>query len=77
MVLVAVSFVFGFALVLLGLVVLVRTIPVSALNAKERDVTVRTEFFSARAAYWCVISGLIVILITSIGSAAVAVIAQF
>lgn len=58
----------AWVLVGLGLFVLLVLIPWLSKRFKESDT--RTEFFSARAAYWCVISGLILIVIVAIGLAA-------
>jgi hypothetical protein len=46
-----------------GLVVLVVLIPL--IGKVQTFTTVRTELFSARAAYWCVIAGLAILLIMS------------
>ena len=53
----------GIVLALGGLIVLVGLIP---LVGKIRPLaSVRTELFSARAAYWCVLAGLGILLIMS------------
>jgi|SRR5579872_5713107 len=51
-------------LVIMGLTTLISIIPATALNPD-----VKTEFFSARAAYICVLAGLILLGIVGIGAA--------
>lgn len=47
----------GYLLVVGGLFTLVLVIPLVG-SVTSRRTTTKTEFFSARAAYWCVIAGL-------------------
>lgn len=58
----------GYLLVIGGLLTLVLVIPVAGSIAAGRTTT-RTEFFSARAAYWCVIAGLGMLLLLGAGLA--------
>jgi uncharacterized membrane protein len=58
----------AWCLVAVGLLVLLVVIPWLSKRFKESDA--RTEFFSARAAYGCVIAGLALIVLVAIGLAA-------
>ena len=53
----------GYLLVIGGFVTLVLVIPLAGKFAGR--TTTRTEFFSARAAYWCVMAGLGILTIIS------------
>jgi hypothetical protein len=57
----------GIVLVLTGMIVLVVIIPL--VGKLKPLMSVRTEFFSARAAYWCIIAGLGMLLIMSVSIA--------
>jgi hypothetical protein len=57
----------GSLLVIGGLVTLVLVIPFASKIPGR--TTTRTEFFSARAAYWCVIAGLAILMVMSTGLA--------
>jgi hypothetical protein len=61
------TFRWGIGLALGGLLILVVVIPV--VGTLKTFTSVRTEFFSARAAYWCVIGGLGIVMAISIGLA--------
>jgi hypothetical protein len=50
-----------------GMIVLVFLIPL--VCKLKTSTSVRTEFYSARAAYWCVLIGLAIVLIVSISVA--------
>jgi hypothetical protein len=50
-----------------GMIVLVVLIPL--VGKLKASTSVRTEFYSARAAYWCVLIGLAIVLIVSISVA--------
>jgi len=50
-----------------GMVVLVGVIPL--IGKLKASTSVRTEFYAARAAYWCVLSGLVMVLIMTISIA--------
>ena len=50
-----------------GLATLVFVIPFA--GKLPRTTTTRTDFFSARAAYWCVVAGLIILVLMSAGLA--------
>jgi len=58
----------GYLLVIGGFLTLVLVIPLAGKIAAGRTTT-RTEFFSARAAYWCVIAGLGMLLLLGAGLA--------
>jgi hypothetical protein len=58
----------AWCLIGVGLLVLLVFIPWLARHFKGSEA--KTEFFSARAAYWCVIAGLVLIVITALGLAA-------
>jgi len=51
-----------------GLLVLLVLIPWLSEHFERSDA--KTEFFSARAAYWCVLAGLALIIIIALGLAA-------
>lgn len=51
-----------------GLLVLLVLIPWLAILFKKSGA--KTEFISTRAAYWCIIAGLVLIVIVAIGLAA-------
>ena len=57
----------GIAIALGGMIVLVAVIPL--IGKLETFTSVRTEFYSARAAYWCVLAGLAMVLIMTISIA--------
>ena len=57
----------GSLLVILGFVILIYVIP--GAGKRNRDSESRTEFYSVRAAYWCVLSGLLVLLTVAISMA--------
>jgi hypothetical protein len=57
----------GGVLVCGGLVTLVVVIPLAGRIAGKGST--RTEFFSARAAFWCVMAGLAVLVLVSTGLA--------
>jgi hypothetical protein len=57
----------GIILALGGIMVLVMVIPV--VGKLKTLTSVRTEFFSARAAYWCVLARLGIVMTISIGVA--------
>jgi uncharacterized membrane protein len=52
-------------LIIIGLIVLLVLIPYLSKCFKGSEA--RTEFFSARVAYWCVIAGLVLIGIVAVG----------
>ena len=56
----------GVVVAALGLVALVWFIP---FFGQIKTVRVRTEFFAARAAYWCVMAGLAILVIMSVSIA--------
>lgn len=65
--LVCAVFRWGITIAVGGMIVLVALIP---LIGRLRPFTsVRTEFYSARAAYWCVLAGLAMVLIMTISIA--------
>jgi hypothetical protein len=57
----------GGLLVVLGFVILIYVIPKA--GKRNRDSESRTEFYSVRAAYWCVLTGLLVLLTVAISMA--------
>jgi hypothetical protein len=57
----------GSLLVILGFLILIYVIPKA--GKRNRDSESRTEFYSVRAAYWCVIAGLLVLLTVTISMA--------
>jgi len=57
----------GLLLVFSGLVTLVLVIPLAGKISGR--TTTRTDFFSARAAYWCVVAGLAILVVMSVGLA--------
>jgi uncharacterized membrane protein YjdF len=61
------TFRWGLSLALGGLLILVVVIPI--VGKLKTFTSVRTEFFSARAAYWCVLAGLGIVMTISIGLA--------
>ena len=58
----------GGLLVITGFVILIYVIPKA--GKRNRDSESRTEFYSVRAAYWCVLTGLVVLLTVTISMAA-------
>jgi len=50
----------GGCLVALGFLILIYIIPKA--GKRNKDSESRTEFYSVRAAYWCVLAGLLVLL---------------
>jgi len=57
----------GSLLVVLGFAILIYIIPKA--GKKYRDSESRTEFYSVRAGYWCVLAGLFVIVTSAISLA--------
>jgi hypothetical protein len=57
----------GIAIALGGMIVLVAVIPL--IGKLKTFTSVRTEFYSARAAYWCVLTGLGMLLIMTLSIA--------
>lgn len=57
----------GILLVVGGFVVLINVIPKA--GKKHRDSESRTEFYSVRAAYWSVIAGLFVLIVSVVSLA--------
>jgi len=57
----------GGLLVALGFVILIYVIPKA--GKRNRDSESRTEFYSVRAAYWCVLTGLLDLLTVAISLA--------
>ena len=57
----------GAAVAGIGLLFLVLLIPASAYVMRSSEA--KTEFYSARASYWCVICGLAVVLAAAFGAA--------
>ncbi len=55
----------GIAIVSVALAILVIGIPAIGYLTKESDT--KTEFYSTRAAYWCVVAGLVLIVIAGLG----------
>jgi hypothetical protein len=62
-----VAFRFGIATAFGGMLALIVLIPL--LGRLKAFTSVRTEFYSARAAYWCVLAGLAMVLIMTISIA--------
>lgn len=57
----------GASVAAIGLVFLVIVIPAIGCWTKGSDA--KTEFYSARASYWCVLCGLMLILAAGVGAA--------
>lgn len=57
----------GGILVVIGFVILIYVIPKA--GRRNRDSESRTEFYSGRAAYWCVVAGLFVLVTFATGLA--------
>jgi hypothetical protein len=57
----------GIAITAGGIVVLIGVIPL--IGKLKASTSVRTEFYAARAAYWCVLAGLAMVLIMTISIA--------
>lgn len=62
----------GAVLVLIGLATLLVAIPLLAKWYKDSDA--RTEFYSSRAAYFCVVVGLVILIIVAVGACALAIV---
>lgn len=65
--LVRATFLLGIATALGGMIALIALIPLA--GRLKAFTSVRTEFYSARAAYWCVLAGLAILLIMTISIA--------
>jgi hypothetical protein len=57
----------GLGIAASGMIVLIVLIPL--IGKLKASTSVRTEFYSARAAYWCVLIGLAIVLILSVSVA--------
>lgn len=55
----------GGILVALGFLILIYLIPKA--GRRNRDSESRTEFHSVRAAYWCVLAGLLILVTLTVG----------
>lgn len=53
----------GWGLIFLGVVLLVIIIPILGRVSDQRN---RTDFLSARAAYWCIVAGTILLLLRAL-----------
>lgn len=62
----------GIVLVSAGFVILISVIPKA--GKKYKDSESRTEFYSVRAAYWSVLAGLFVLIVSAVSLASVYVI---
>jgi hypothetical protein len=61
------TFPVGTLLIVTGFVILIYLIPQA--GKKHRDSECRTEFYSVRAAYWCILAGLLVVVASVISIA--------
>lgn len=65
----------AWVLVVLGVTNLLILIPFFGSVCENNNV--KTEFFSTRAAYWCVVTGLILFVISAVGLEIVRVVSLF